>query len=473
LTAPALSRERPGVALPWLVALGVAAGATGVAVLSPVAAALLAMGLTAGALLFRLHGGRLGTWYLMLFLLPVSEPLGWDLVGTKTVYVGDLLLFGLFAIVLWDEGVRDLWRRSPVFRVGIGILFVSVLGLYGSPQPTWGIAAIRRILGQIAVLVLARRLVRTGEAAVASLTVFLVGMVPAIVYGFQQSTIPVEAGYFPDWADVPLAYDASGRPRVRIFSTYDHPLHLSQALSMAVGLAVGLLAVVRGTVARLSLLGLAAAAALCNQYTYSVSGMIGVATAVVMALVVGRRRRVVALVPVLFVAWLALAPEALVVRVTGLLTGATTSAPARIITYQQGLRAWLDHPLIGVGWGGISRLGQGEYQMSREKTVPPAPENYFLYRMVALGIPGAILYGALVVLFLRNCRRSAAPRPESGTPWPRSAILAAGAAFWVQGMFLPVGSIPNNYMLWLLLGLSESMWEAGRAPPSGEAASSS
>jgi hypothetical protein len=49
---------------------------------------------------------------------------------------------------------------------------------------------------------------------------------------------------------------------------------------------------------------------------------------------------------------------------------------------------------------------------------------------------------------------------NGGVRWPRTAILACGAAFYVQGMFLPVGSVPNNYFLWLLIGLAESAADA-------------
>jgi hypothetical protein len=446
----------------WLAVLCIAAVSTLLAVLDPLVGLAFGTVLGLGLLLFRRYGLRMGAWYLILITLPIREPLSVDVIGTKTLYFGDLLLYLLGGVILWENGIRRVWSRSPAMRIGLAILVISAVGLYASPRPLWAVAAIQRIVGQILVLYLARTLIRSSDRAVTSLLLFLVGMIPAIVYGFFQAAIPVAAHNYPDWSDVPFAYDAAGTPLIRIFSTYDHPLHFSQALSMALGLAIGLFPLLRRPSMRLFLLVVGAASVMCNLFTYSVSGIVGAIAAVGTALFIERPRALV-LVPVLLAVGLVLAPDALTLRITGLLDGSSTSGLARIISFQQGLGALLDHPIVGVGWGGISELQEGEYRIAREGTLPAAPENYFLYRVVALGVPGGLLYIALAVHFLRKFRRSGPSMSSGGNGgvrWPRTAILACGAAFYVQGMFLPVGSVPNNYFLWLLIGLAESAADA-------------
>ncbi len=454
------SRRDP---LPWVLALGSATIVTLGAAFAPFHAgiAILALG-TAGFLLWR-YGGRLGSWYLFLILLPIREPLGFDIVGTTTIPLGDFVLYALLAVIAWENGFRDLWRRSPILRIGVVILLLSAIGLYGSPLPRWGIAALRRIFGQVAIFYVARHLVRTGEHAVTSLVVFLAGMIPAILYGFYQSTTPVELTNYEDWRDTALAFEATGEARVRVTSTYDNPLHFSQGLSMAVGMCVGLWHLPLRRIGRALLLAIGAAAAMCNQYTYSVSGILSTLAAGLTGLSLGRRRWLAVVFTLLLVLSIAAAPAALVDRVTGLMTGSSISGVVRIITYQQGFRAFLDHPVLGLGWGGISRLSGDEYQMSWSRAVAPAPENYFFYRLVALGIPGLALYVLLLGLFLRNCF-APLPGPEgaAGIPWPRAAILAAAAGFYVHGMLIPDGGASNNYMLWLLFAISETMRERSR-----------
>lgn len=446
---------------PWGLVIATAALATALAAIAPLPSLVAVFAVAIGVGLVRSHGATRGLFYLFIGLLPLREPLGFDVAGTKTIHSIDFLIYGLAAVQLRENGVVHLWRRSPVFRIGVAILLLSVAGVYGSPEPFWELAAIQRIVGELATFYVARCLVRSGAEARTVLLAFAMGMAPAILYGFQQSTIPVNAANFPSWAEVPLAYDASGRARVRIFSTFDHALHFSQALAMTTGLGIGLLASFRSHLRRFVLVVVAVAAALCNQYTYSVSGILGTGAAVFVALLTGRSRRWLLVFPFLAVTLLVLAPEALRVRVTDLVSGTSTTALARIITYRQGMRAFLEHPIRGVGWGGISELTKGDYQIARSEMVPTGPENYFLFRMVAMGIPGLLLYGALPFLFLRDCRR---PRGagDAAHAFPRAAILAAVAAYWVQGMFMPSGSYPNNYVLWLLLGLAESMREVSR-----------
>jgi hypothetical protein len=457
--------NRGSRSLLWGLVVATAAFATAAGTIAPRVSLVMTLGLATAFGLVRRFGTQRGVFYLFLGTLPIREVLGIDVVGTKTLYPTDFLLYGLAAAVVRQYGLRSVWHRSAVLKIGTAVLALSVLALYGSPRPVWELAAIQRTVGQIGTLYVARCLVRSGAEAKRMLLAYVVGMVPAIVYGFYQSTIPVDVGTFPSWSEAPIAYEASGRARIRIFSTFDHSLSFSQALALATGISFGLLAATEGPLRRGALAAVAGAAAVCNQYTYSVSGLLGTAAGAFVGLLAGRSRRWLFVFPAAFVAWVVLTPDALRVRVMDLVSGQSNTALARIVTYRAGMRAFLDHPIRGVGWGGIGDLNKGEYQIARARMVPVGPENYFMFRMVALGIPGLLLFGALPFLLIRGCRR---PRGVhlgvAARAWPRAAVLGGAAGYWIHGMFHPSSNYPNDCVHWLLLGLAESTREAALEP---------
>jgi O-antigen ligase len=243
---------------------------------------------------------------------------------------------------------------------------------------------------------------------------------------------------------------------MRAFSTFDHTLHFSQALSMGFGLAAGLLFSTRSFALRLFCVATAAAAGLCNQVTYSVSGVIGTAAAAVTVVLGQRRRWLMLALPVLLFVAILVAPSALFERINHLATGRSISTVVRMVTYRAGIQSFVEHPLVGIGWSGIPELKEN---FITDKSLPPAPENFFLHRAVAIGAPGLFLFVALVVVFARNWRRSAGIDPS----WPRLAVLAGFVAYFSQAMFFPGENYANNYFLWVLLALAEGMSREVRA----------
>jgi O-antigen ligase len=173
------------------------------------------------------------------------------------------------------------------------------------------------------------------------------------------------------------------------------------------------------------------------------------------------RRRLILMLPVLALATILVAPNALYQRVEHLMTGRSLSTVVRVLTYKEGFRSLADHPVLGVGWGGIPELREN---FVAQKSLPPAPENYFLHRAVAIGVPGLLLFLGLLVVFLRNWRRSRGVDPS----WPRVAVGVGVVTYFGQAMFFPGENYTNNYVLWMLFAIAEAMARAASSSPAAE-----
>ncbi len=445
---------------PWpLVLLGLAGLALGAA-FAPLWVSATVVVLAALAGLVRAFGARQGTWYLALALIPMRQILSVDVYGTASFFFSDLLLLVLFAELVARHGLRDLWGRSTTFRLAIVILILSVLGLYRAFRPYWGFVSVYVIFVQVAIFYVARYMIRTGHDAMRALLAVLVGLIPAIIYGLYQASLPYGAP-LPDWSLHLTSYGPSHEPYLRVFSTFPHPLRFSHYLSIGVGIATGLVISQIGRLRRAGVLAAGAAAAIANVFTYSIGGMLAMIAGIVAALSLTVRRSVLVLALVLLVPVVLILPSVLRMRMETLVTGQSSSLAARVITYRQAINVLVDHPVRGVGWGAIRSSLEGKYRISRAEVVAFVAENYFLHRAMAVGLPGLLLYIAICVLFFRNAIRSR--DGPAGARWPRPAILAGGAAFYVQAQVMPSTDASVNYAGWLLLAAAEAMYEATRA----------
>ena len=457
---------------PWTVIVPVLAALAVAVALRPLQAAVFVLAPVATLLLVLRFGLRHGLWYALVASIPLRQALAIDVFGTITLFYGDVLLFALAALVLYEHGLTGIVRRSTTFRIGLILLALSIIGLYSASRLVWGAAAVYRIVCQLTFFYLAYELVKSGEVATRTLAAVVAGLAPAAAYGVYQAFLPVDAE-LPEWANKLIAYGLGDRPHIRVFSTFSHTLRFSHYLSVGFGLALGLLAsrLARGARAAIASAGLLAAVA--NLFTYSAGGLVGMMGAGVATAVVFRRRRaVLLLVPVALVALFFVSPTALVRKVENVVTGDAMTVAARMITYRQALEVARDHPLLGVGWGGIRSALEGSYRITRAYEVAFAAENYFLQRAVALGLPGLLLTLAAAWLFFRNVTR---PGPgASGGSWPRAALVIGGAAFYIQAQFFPAAEPASNYLLWTLLAIGERLRSAGAeslvavAPGEGE-----
>jgi len=454
---------------PWPFVVAALAVLTVAAASAPLATALVVISGALIAVLVWRYGGTEGLWYLFLALIPFREPLSLDVHGTVSLYFGDLLLLVLVVSVAYTSGVSDLWRRSLFFKIGVAIVGLSVVGLFTATRFFWGVASIYRLVGQLAAFYVASHVVRSPREAVRSLLAVLLGLVPSIGYGFYQSALPFETE-LPDWASKITAWDAAGERHIRVFSTFDHTLHFSHYLSICLGIALGLAVsrISRGL--RFLCLSIGAAAAYVGLFTYSIGGVLGVLAGAVTVLVIRWRRAAVFAVPLLLVALLVISPAPLTTKVERVLSGETAATAERLMTSGQALTILRDRPITGVGWGGIRSSLEHEYRVARGTAIAYAAENYFLQRAMALGFPGLVLYIVLFFMFFRRALRARGDAPDA--PWPRVAIIAGAAAFYMQAQAIPGTQATANYVLWILFALVERMYadssvraDSGRTAP--------
>jgi hypothetical protein len=438
--------------LPVLVGLAVIALAAAVA---PSAVALAVAALAVASWLVWKFGLRAGLWLLFLASIPYREPLSIDVHGTASLFPTDLLLVGLLVEAAFRGEVRRLWRSSTIFKIGLAILVLSLPGLMTATRFFWGVTSVYRVALQVAVFVVASSMVRSGRDAMRALLAVLIGFVPAVAYGFYQANLPYGAE-LPEWAHHLTSWTPEGKRVLRIFSTFDHTLRFSHYLTIAFGLSVGLAFSSLKRAAKVVVLVIGAATAYCNLLTASVGGVFGTLAAVVTGLVLGRRRAAL-LLPILVVALVVMAPPNLTDKAGRVLSGRSATLAARLVTYRQGINIVSEHPLLGVGWGGIFTSLKYTHRISRAEPVAFGVENYFLQRAVALGIPGLALYLSLFVLFFRNLSRT------RGSPvaasWPVAAVLTGGVALYVQAQGIPTTAATTNLVLWLLFALSARMAE--------------
>ncbi len=337
------------------------------------------------------------------------------------------------------------------------ITLLSLVGLYSASNVFWGVASVYRIVMQLAVFALATSIVRTPEDARRALVAVAASLFVPALYGFYQASLPYGAPV-PDWGYQTTAYDLRGTPFLRVFATMDHPLHFSHYMSIAFGLSLGLAAGARSAARRAALLGLAGLGAAANLLTYSASGLVGIFASLVAVVVVLRSRRLVAALVIVIVALVLLSPPPLVAKIERLFTGDAATTAARLVTYDQSFMILRDHPLIGVGWGGVQSAMRGEYRITRADPVAYTAENYFLQRAVALGLVGLSLYVALLVRFFRDVRFLRGDR--AGAPdraWIGTALLTGGVAFLVQAQLIPAANVSTNSVLWLFFAIAETL----------------
>ena len=187
------------------------------------------------------------------------------------------------------------------------------------------------------------------------------------------------------------------------------------------------------------------------------AGALGLTTVIVL------RRRAVFLAPLGLALVVALAPNAVWYKAAQMLAGESTSSMARVVTYHRTMMVLADRPLTGLGWGSVGDTVTRDYRISRLESVGVGAENWYLHRGLVLGLPGMLLYGALVALFVRNLRRPRIAATRGAVvegDWPRRALIVGGAAWFAQAMLYPTAGFAMNYLLWMLLGLAESMREA-------------
>jgi hypothetical protein len=134
---------------------------------------------------------------------------------------------------------------------------------------------------------------------------------------------------------------------------------------------------------------------------------------------------------------------------------ASSSTMERIDCWSEAVSMFRSHPLTGVGLGQFT-----EYHYM-------TAHNSYLLALAELGLPGGVLFVALVYLsakipmaVLRHVRDSNDPRIVAGMALTRAWSIALMAAFIGLSVGIFFLSFTFHYVLWIYLGLSGALYSA-------------
>lgn len=232
-------------------------------------------------------------------------------------------------------------------------------------------------------------------------------------------------------------------------------------LATGVALSIGMAAIQSAKI-RWAAMGCAAIFALVVLVTQSRGAVIGLVVALVPPFVRAVKRRsvfVTAIAIVVVCVGLSVLPHRFWVRMEGLrnLTSVSTireadqsgSAEQRWQIQKTAFKIFLDHPILGVGLG-CYPLANAEY---RPDLGPRDAHDTYLRLGAELGLPGLLIWAALVISVLKHVKR--AERSKSGLQSVNPLWLKYGLfAFLTEGIF---GSYSDLTVIYLVLG---TMWSA-------------
>lgn len=251
----------------------------------------------------------------------------------------------------------------------------------------------------------------------------------------------------------------------RLSGTLGNANELAGALALGVGLAGGLAAIAKTALGRSLAIGVAALCVMAIFLTGSRGGLIGLAAMLIAAVVLAKGRRL-------------LLTLALLTVVTAGIGYIATSAPeqsrerilhpgrgtGRIDIWTVGGRMVSANPVTGVGAGNFTV--SSIHYLLRPGSLPDAQyiadepsvaHNTYLEVLAELGIPGAILFLALII-FLLGCSIAALSRFRSLGDRRMQALTIAIAVSLIGLLTQYVfGSQQYSRQLWLLLGLGPAL----------------
>jgi len=184
-------------------------------------------------------------------------------------------------------------------------------------------------------------------------------------------------------------------------------------------------------------------------------GFLGLA-AVVLILIWHSKRRLVALVLVAFLgAAFALAPVSPMKRFLHPTAGDEGAKEARLVLWSAAWHMFLDHPILGVGYGNF-RLVAPRY-VTKDVGHDFLPHNEYLERLAELGVPGLLaLVGMFVasIVTLHRVRRAAQRRGSRFLVNAALGVQAGLVGFAISIFFLSAGFLRT---FWFIVAVSACM----------------
>ena len=392
---------------------------------------------------------------------PVSVPRtkGKTLTGAATVPFVCLVIFTVITVTARFSGAwiamslalvgvlfsRDKIRFPPAFWWGVALLGWALISSFIAMSPDLAFTTLEERLKVMLIFLVVMNAIRTER----QLWIYLAIYIGSFMLYPARGTL------------LNFAHGITTNYRVSWNYIYNNPNDDAAMAILATGVALSIaMATVRSKKVRQAAFGCAAIFALVVLVTESRGAVIGLVVGMGPPLVrTLKRRSVFVYAAVVSVVGLSVLPHRFWVRMSGLkdLTSVSTirkadqsgSAEQRWQIQKTAMKIFIDHPIFGVGLG-CYPLANAKY---RPDLGPRDAHNTYLRLAAEIGLPGLLIWGALVVSIMRQVKRA-----ERGTSRLRTVNplwLKYGLfAFLIEGIF---GSYSDLTVLYLVLG---TMWAA-------------
>ncbi|MNN51583.1 O-Antigen ligase [compost metagenome] len=133
-----------------------------------------------------------------------------------------------------------------------------------------------------------------------------------------------------------------------------------------------------------------------------------------------------------------------------------------------------EHPLLGSGPGTypleFAKTGYAIAFAHRPDVTQLYREahNTYLSMFSELGVPGGLLFLALVFVALRNFHRARSRWLERGDTEQAALATHLGLAFAVLALFLLFLTVPSHKYLWVMLGVASHLYRQAHEPEARE-----
>lgn len=476
-------RQITEAALPWRIALWLLlAGFTllygMVFALSPVAA----IAVWAVALLSFLAARRLEWTALCLFLIVPLGRLMW-LNDTGTL---DLTKFFVLALAIgWvasglvrkDRRLAAVWTESPVTVLILLFLLVNIVSLLNVWDLRRSLLSLLRLFGLFGMYILIVALVRTrrqveiavGFLLLTGLVVCLLGVWESLTHQYLWHLLGQDRSLPPGLAGSSLT--TGGSPlALRIITVFIDYNFMGGYMAVLFGLVGGCAMATRRWHLRVGLAGLAVLVLYNAVQTGSRGGLMGLAVATLMLLVLSRIRArwfVLALIAIVAIIVFPVADQ-FVPQFRGGISLDALKQDQRWGYWQMALQMVKDHPITGVGTDNFFSL-YSWYRISPALMARYYCHNIYLQMWAECGLFGLLSILSLVTVVALTYARAASRTKDEA--W-RGIVVGLFAAFVGYATFAATCNTLHDQPLWMLMALSVVVARVTReqslGPPASE-----
>lgn len=404
---------------------------------------------------------------VMVFLIPFNFIIT---IGSLTVAFELLKVIAWipFLILRFREGQHP-FKTSRYNKCYAIVAALLLLSMFRSHDPLFTLKQVVRLGSSIGLVYLIVNLVNTRDRTLQLLRVLTWSTFVVACYGFYQWIIQDYGALF--WIVNPvtetgLAHYAFWDWRNRIISTLSTELELGHYLNLC--LPIGVMLWMEESRMRLKSkwLLMSVASLLALLLTFTIGAWLSLAATIAFFVLLFERKRrwqmlIAALSVLSLFAVVALGPlrEFVIAKVVETFTWDVFT---RLDLWWFGLKTWSSHPFLGVGLGNFEFLAAGQNPLWGESGV--GPHNTYVYLLADIGILGIAV---ILMIILGSIRTSL----KLGTD-PKLGLVSLALAFalvanlfgWLtdDGVFFGAHC---NYLLWLIVGLSEATVNLSQKDP--------